>query len=81
MFQYFVLSKRGEIIFNDESCMDYSMDNKLDRIQMWECHGLKGNQEWLHDRVTVSIPEGLLFEEFSRQIYRNIKLSSHIKMK
>ncbi len=52
--QYFVLSKRGEIIFNDEVCLDFSSDNKLDRVELWECHGLKGNQEWRHSRKTVS---------------------------
>ena len=46
--QYFVLSKRGEIIFNDESCLDYSMGNKLNHVEMWDCHGLQGNQEWKH---------------------------------
>ncbi|XP_065053024.1 polypeptide N-acetylgalactosaminyltransferase 13-like [Rhopilema esculentum] len=53
--QYFVLSKRGEVIFNDESCMDYSPDNEKSRIQMWECHGLKGNQQWKHNRENGEI--------------------------
>jgi len=48
--QFFVLSKRGEIIFNDESCLDYSLDNKDNYVQLWNCHGLAGNQEWQHHK-------------------------------
>merc|ERR1719378_1957246 len=57
--QYFVLSKRGEIIFNDEVCLDFSSDNKLDRVELWECHGLKGNQEWKHSRKTGHIQHAI----------------------
>eukprot|EP00794_Sanderia_malayensis_P003746 gene3746-4268_t len=53
--QFFVLSKNGEIIYNDEVCLDYSSENKQNRIEMWDCHGLKGNQEWKHNRITGQI--------------------------
>ncbi|XP_012554205.2 polypeptide N-acetylgalactosaminyltransferase 13 isoform X1 [Hydra vulgaris] len=48
--QFFVLSKRGEIIHNDESCLDYSLENEENKVDMWNCHGLGGNQEWIYTK-------------------------------
>ncbi|XP_057294075.1 polypeptide N-acetylgalactosaminyltransferase 5-like [Hydractinia symbiolongicarpus] len=53
--QFFVLSKRGEIVFKDEHCLDYSTGDEEKKVELWKCHGMKGNQEWRHNNKTSTI--------------------------
>lgn len=41
IFQYWMLSKEGEIR-RDEACMDYAGTDVI----LYPCHGSKGNQYW-----------------------------------
>ena len=54
-FQFFIFSKNGEIIFEEENCLDVSNSNPGATIEILKCHGFKGNQEWKHNRIDVSL--------------------------
>jgi len=41
-------------VYNDQRCVDYSTTNEKNHAEMWNCHGLGGNQVWKHDKATVS---------------------------
>ena len=43
-----MLSKEGEIR-RDEGCMDYAGQY----VMMYPCHGMKGNQEWVYEDVSI----------------------------
>ena len=49
-FQYWMLSKHGEIR-RDEGCMDYAGQY----VMIYPCHGMKGNQEWIYEKVKSSL--------------------------
>ncbi len=49
-----MLSKLGEIR-RDDGCLDFSGGindaNKDDKIIVYPCHGMKGNQHWMYKEV------------------------------
>jgi polypeptide N-acetylgalactosaminyltransferase len=49
-----MLSKLGEIR-RDDGCLDFSGGindaNKDDKIIVYPCHGMKGNQQWVYTEV------------------------------
>ena len=45
-----MMSKAGEIR-RDEGCMDYAGQF----VMMYPCHGMKGNQEWMYESVSIGI--------------------------
>jgi hypothetical protein len=51
-----MLSKLGEIR-RDDGCLDFSGGindaNKDDKIIVYPCHGMKGNQQWTYAEVTA----------------------------
>jgi len=53
--QNFMMSRNGEIIFDEDSCLDSSNSLAGSEIQMVSCHGFGGNQKWLHDRKSGHI--------------------------
>ena len=52
-----MLSKLGEIR-RDDGCLDFSGGineaNKDDKIIVYPCHGMKGNQQWMYTDVSES---------------------------
>ena len=59
-----MLSKLGEIR-RDDGCLDFSGGindaNKDDKIIVYPCHGMKGNQHWIYNKVC------LIFKLFFRK--------------
>lgn len=51
--EVFSLSKHGELR-REEMCMD-SQGHEGQVVIMYNCHGLKGNQEWKHNRDTKTL--------------------------
>lgn len=51
--QFFTLTKEDEIVFNDDKCLDVPEMAEGAFVQWYSCHGLKGNQEWKHDKKAV----------------------------
>ncbi|KXJ08240.1 Polypeptide N-acetylgalactosaminyltransferase 1, partial [Exaiptasia diaphana] len=49
--QMFVLSSKGEIIFEEENCLDVSKTYAGAPVEMMKCHGLGGNQKWDHSKA------------------------------
>ena len=49
-----MLSKHGEIR-RDEGCMDYAGQY----VMIYPCHGMKGNQEWIYEKVKSFTTEKL----------------------
>eukprot|EP00794_Sanderia_malayensis_P003400 gene3400-3890_t len=49
--QFFILSKSGEIIFEEENCFDVSNSGIGSNVDLLKCHGFKGNQQWQHNRL------------------------------
>jgi len=47
--QHFTFSKKGEIIFDEEYCLDVSNSKPGAVIEILKCHGFGGNQQWLHN--------------------------------
>ena len=47
--QVFSLTHEGELR-REEACMD-STGAEGAKVSLMSCHGMKGNQEWTHDRV------------------------------
>ena len=52
-FQHFIFSKKGEIIFDEEYCLDVSDPKPGAAIEILKCHGFGGNQKWYHNLQTV----------------------------
>lgn len=52
-FQFFTLTRINEIQFNDDKCLDAPRSEPGSFVEMITCHGLKGNQEWKHDKNKV----------------------------
>lgn len=50
----FVLSSKGEVIFEEENCLDVSKTYAGAPVEMMKCHGLGGNQKWDHSKSLVS---------------------------
>ena len=46
IFQYWMLSKEGEIR-RDEACLDYAGSDPI----LYPCHGSKGNQYWEYEHA------------------------------
>lgn len=53
-FQFFTLTKNNEIQFNDDKCLDAPQSEPGSFVEMITCHGLRGNQEWKHDKKKVN---------------------------
>lgn len=53
-----MLSKLGEIR-RDDGCLDFSGGindaNKDDKIIVYPCHGMRGNQQWMYREVSEEI--------------------------
>ena len=53
-----MLSKLGEIR-RDDGCLDFSGGineaNKDDKIIVYPCHGMKGNQQWIFKEVCIGL--------------------------
>lgn len=47
-----ILSSRGEIIFEEENCLDVSKSYAGAPVEILKCHGMGGNQKWEHDRAS-----------------------------
>jgi len=59
--QFFIFSKNGEIIFEEENCLDVSNSSPGSLVDILKCHGFKGNQQWRHkksDGTIVHVPTG-----------------------
>ena len=54
-FQMLILSSKGEIIFEEENCLDVSKSYAGAPVEILKCHGMGGNQKWEHDKKSVSI--------------------------
>ena len=50
-----MLSSHGEILWESENCVDNSKYEPGGSVELIPCHGMEGNQKWLHDRKSVSI--------------------------
>ena len=53
-FQFFTLTKNNEVQFNDDKCLDAPQGDPGSFVEMITCHGLRGNQEWKHDKEKVN---------------------------
>lgn len=53
-FQMLILSSKGEIIFEEENCLDVSKSYAGAPVEILKCHGMGGNQKWEHDKKSVS---------------------------
>ena len=40
-------------MFNDDKCLDVPVMEEGAFVESYPCHGLKGNQEWKHDKAVV----------------------------
>ena len=40
--------------FNDDKCLDAPQGDPGSLVEMITCHGLRGNQEWKHDKKKVN---------------------------
>lgn len=49
-----ILSSKGEIIFEEENCLDVSKSYPGAPVEILKCHGMGGNQKWEHDKKSVS---------------------------
>ena len=54
-FQMLILSSKGEIIFEEENCLDVSKSYPGAPVEILKCHGMGGNQQWEHDKKSVSM--------------------------
>ena len=52
--QFFILSSKGQIIFEEENCLDVSQNKPNAPVEVLKCHGMGGNQKWEHNRQDVS---------------------------
>jgi len=52
--QFFTLTKNNEVQFNDDKCLDAPQGDPGSFVEMITCHGLRGNQEWKHDKKKVN---------------------------
>lgn len=50
-----VMSSKGEIIFEEENCLDVSKSYAGAPVEILKCHGMGGNQKWEHDKKSVSL--------------------------
>ena len=50
-----VMSSKGEIIFEEENCLDVSKSYAGAPVEILKCHGMGGNQNWEHDKKSVSL--------------------------
>ncbi|XP_068749181.1 polypeptide N-acetylgalactosaminyltransferase 13-like [Montipora capricornis] len=48
--QMLILSSKGEIIFEEENCLDVSKSYPGAPVEILKCHGMGGNQQWEHDK-------------------------------
>ncbi|XP_029194887.2 polypeptide N-acetylgalactosaminyltransferase 1-like isoform X2 [Acropora millepora] len=48
--EFFTFTKNNEIQFNDDKCLDAPRGEPGTFVEMITCHGLKGNQEWKHNK-------------------------------
>nr|XP_058946855.1 polypeptide N-acetylgalactosaminyltransferase 13-like [Pocillopora verrucosa] len=48
--QMLVMSSKGEIIFEEENCLDVSKSYAGAPVEILKCHGMGGNQKWEHDK-------------------------------
>ncbi|KAK3731855.1 hypothetical protein QZH41_020213 [Actinostola sp. cb2023] len=53
--QFFTLTKTNEIVFNDDKCLDAPNSDPGSFVEMITCHGLRGNQEWKHNKKKGTI--------------------------
>ena len=42
-------------MFNDDKCLDAPRNEPESFVEMITCHGLRGNQEWKHDKEKVQL--------------------------
>lgn len=50
-----ILTSRGELIFEEENCLDVSKSYAGAPVEILKCHGMGGNQKWEHDKKKVSL--------------------------
>ena len=50
-----ILTSRGELIFEEENCLDVSKSYAGAPVEILKCHGMGGNQKWEHDKKSVSL--------------------------
>ena len=53
----------NEIQFSDDKCLDAPNSEPGSFVEMITCHGLRGNQEWKHDKRKVKLVYGFKLEE------------------
>ncbi|XP_047136419.1 polypeptide N-acetylgalactosaminyltransferase 13 isoform X1 [Hydra vulgaris] len=53
--QNFVFSRKGEIVFDEEYCLDVSSSKPGVLIDIMKCHNFGGNQQWIHKINTGEI--------------------------
>lgn len=50
-----ILTSKGELIFEEENCLDVSKSYAGAPVEILKCHGMGGNQKWEHDKKSVSL--------------------------
>jgi len=50
-----ILTSRGELIFEEENCLDVSKSYAGAPVEILKCHGMGGNQKWEHEKKSVSL--------------------------
>ena len=48
-----MFSSHNEILWENENCVDNSHYNPGGSVELLPCHGLGGNQKWIHDKQSV----------------------------
>ena len=51
LLQEFGFSDSGEIVFDDDLCLDVSSKERGGKVGILNCHGLGGNQKWEYNNV------------------------------
>ena len=81
-----MFSKLGEIR-RDDGCLDFSGGineaNKDDKVIVYPCHGMKGNQQWIYKEVSMrtsrlSYPSSTGRTIFSMHSYRFLLEQSNL---
>ena len=51
LLQEFGFSDTGELIYDDDLCLDVSSKERGGKVGILSCHGLGGNQKWEYNNV------------------------------
>jgi hypothetical protein len=48
-------------LWENENCVDNSKYEAGASVELIPCHGMEGNQKWIHDRKSVSISVNIFY--------------------